>query len=325
VGDMEPDEDILKPISDVIYFTKPEEYRLVDIAGLNFLGERLVGNFIINYYEDKNFKFAMTHGNRQGAEFAYTIVDFLSQFKPTNIILCGICASTSANLPIGETVVSTDSLLMSGKLKDLDINQLQMDNSLENNVFHLADIKTLEFKTEVKFLGYLQTPFVMEMDFNNIISKLRLLSRNIGVIDMESWYFLNSTRNVIGYSFPVVKTISDFGLNKNDEHHKQAIKNSFLTGLTILKRYNELGNTTSLKRSRTTLSIKMPLNKRIKRRIISYNKLKNMIENEEDLKFLKKALTKTNYKDMGVQNYHCFKEFLSEETQKLIEKELLLT
>lgn len=329
-------------LSDFIYFAKPEELALVEFDkdttvelssehGFHFKSIVVDGDLI-----------HLVSGEKQGQEFIYRFCQFLTLFKVNRIIMCGICASDSEKAK-GTVVVSTNSRLFTGKMNNLDISSVSLENISESNIADLSNLQinlgnTHKWK-DVEFIsifgGYLQVPFVINFHMTNLLDRIKETDRTLVSVEMESWFFLNATRNAFGRSFPVIKSIVDFGkdpsgLPKDDKSHRVGVNNSLIVGFKAMKLLSQSVKPEEVKRVDSALVVVSQSGKRqleveevekeVKRskkaKSISIGKIKEVIQNEGDIELISLKLEVKKYKPLSNKVLEDLKGRISVETYR---------
>lgn len=316
--------------SSVIYFAKPEEKMLLDLSEFKENTSVVMEGFDVLMVKFTNINVLIVSGDKQGAEFDLKFINFLTVLQPSCVILCGICASQSKNE--GKVIIGTKSRLMSGKLKGTDISDLELDSSQSDDVYLMGSIMSVIKESDDVIYGeYLQSPFVLEMSIEGLLERFKKTSRKTNAIDMESWYFMNATKHILGSVFPVVKGVSDSGTGKSDNNHPACVNKSFQCALKVLclyaKKRGEISGRTEVgvalvpeierqtKRARTDS----------KRITFSIKKLEDMELPDLDFNFIKIELRDIKYKDLGVQKYKAIHKHISKEGKALLDNKFNLT
>jgi len=306
----------------VIYFAKPEEIIYLDeiqIDNLTMIKSYNTESFIIRQYKYKEFNVFFTNGTKQGFFFPFEFTKFLHYLRPKHVIMCGICASSDENISLGDVIVGTHTRCLTGKLNNVDIIALEMDNAQESGLYMESEVLKIAKKSNSKIGGYLQSPFVLNIDFSHIMSKFIASDRRMIALDMEFWSFMHSCWNMMHRRYPVVKAVSDKGKGKTDIKHGDCIKNSITVALHLLERYIEIDSMSKLKRNNSLLGQSQDETPKRRRIIktIKYSEIEINIKNKSDLELIQKSVIK--YGDLTRTAFKYLKKLLTLESIKSIE------
>jgi nucleoside phosphorylase len=249
-------------IKNLIYFAKPEElnYTIGLDKELGFcISQSLFAGRTLYNCKCGELEFTYISGFHQGERFYFDFIHVLFSLCPKTIILAGICASNIAKgLKPGDVVIGESSRSLCGKLSDKNIESLIMDdNEIHSNSNHDLVVQIaskFQSKFNVMSGSYLQSPFVLDIPLDFLFNKISTTDRKLLAIDMESWYYFNASTRMGLNVLPVVKGVSDSGHGKTDDHHKLAIKNSFMVSIEFIREF-QVKNELPKQNSRTFSSI----------------------------------------------------------------------